>query len=742
MIQEPTTAEKLRKLPWSIVSDAANSAYAQLTFFGSIFVLFLNELNLDKSQIGFLLSIMTLVGLLALFVAGPAARFGAKRTYITFWGIRKAVTVLLLFTPWMVMRYGPQATLFYVAGIILLFAICRAVAVTAFYPWVQEYVPASVRGRYSAANNIFVTLSSLLAVAMAALVLERVPGLNGFMLLFAIGIAFGVVAVWTAVYIPGGAPAPPNQQVETRASLLTPLRDADFTRYIGGAALMTLAVVPLASFLPLFMQEQVGLGSSHVVWLQTGTMLGGLLFTFFWGWAADRYGSRPVILSGVLMLAVLPLFWMLIPRHSPSSLYVALAIAFVQGIANISWAIGAGRLLFVNIVPTAHKTVYMAVYYAPLEVVSGLSQIVGGQIVQLSAGLTGQLFIFTLDPYTVLFVLGALFPLLSLILLRNIRADTGMHTRQFVGLFLRGNAFLAMRSLARFHLTGSEAETISTAERMGSSRSLLTVEELLALLEDPRFNVRFEAVISIARTRQDARLTAALVEVIEGTDLALKAMAIWALGRIGDRAAIEPLRRALDSPYLSIRAHAVRALATLGDRDIGPPVLERLLEEPDENLRLAYGASLGRLGFVEASPVILRLFKSSPDQGARLSLSLALAQLWGNESRFIRLWRQMRFDAATTSAQIVADLNKRLERQKESNEALRQVLVACETAFAAGAMEQGAALLRRCLAQLPLNHPQAPPAEVLHPCAEGLNGAEFEHLLLILHLLDMGWRKR
>ena len=68
MTHEPTTVEKLHKLPWAIASNAALAIFVQLTFFGSVFVLFLNELGLSTSQIGFVLSLLPFAGLLALVV--------------------------------------------------------------------------------------------------------------------------------------------------------------------------------------------------------------------------------------------------------------------------------------------------------------------------------------------------------------------------------------------------------------------------------------------------------------------------------------------------------------------------------------------------------------------------------------------------------------------------------------------------------------------------------------------------
>ena len=176
---EPTTVEKLQGLPWSIASNAANSLFSQFTFFGSVFILFLNALGMSKSEIGFLLSLLPFSGLLSLVFASFAARFGYKRTYTSFWAARTVSAAFLIATPWVVMRYGPQIAVYYVGAIVALFAICRAVGITAFFPWVQEYVPNSVRGKYTATNNIFATLAGLVSVSIAGYVHWHIRGTNG-----------------------------------------------------------------------------------------------------------------------------------------------------------------------------------------------------------------------------------------------------------------------------------------------------------------------------------------------------------------------------------------------------------------------------------------------------------------------------------------------------------------------------------------------------------------------------------
>src|SRR5688572_26769456 len=124
---EPTTVEKLRGLRWSILSNAANTVFVQYTFFGSIFVLFLSELGLSKSQMGFLLSLMPFFGLVAIFVAPWTERFGLKRTYLTFFAIRAGIAAGLLLTPWVYSNFGPEIALIYVACTTALFSGLRAI---------------------------------------------------------------------------------------------------------------------------------------------------------------------------------------------------------------------------------------------------------------------------------------------------------------------------------------------------------------------------------------------------------------------------------------------------------------------------------------------------------------------------------------------------------------------------------------------------------------------------------------
>src|SRR5215468_11038616 len=118
-----TNAEKIRRLPWNTALNATNNVFAQLTYFGPAFVLFLNELKFTNTQIGFLLSLLPFMGLVALVIAPAVARFGYKRTWLIFFGTRKVVTAGLLLVPWVMGRFGAGTALLLVAILMAAFAL-------------------------------------------------------------------------------------------------------------------------------------------------------------------------------------------------------------------------------------------------------------------------------------------------------------------------------------------------------------------------------------------------------------------------------------------------------------------------------------------------------------------------------------------------------------------------------------------------------------------------------------------
>lgn len=447
------------------------------------------------------------------------------------------------------------------------------------------------------------------------------------------------------------------------------------------------------------------------------------------------------MLYGLAIRAVLPLLWLLMPRGTAASMPVAMGIAVLQGAADVGWAVGATRLLYVTIVPAVARADYLAMYWAWLGLTGGFSQLIGGRLLDATRGLSGALAGVTLDPFLPLFVLGTFLPLAAILVMRHIRDDSKVGMGGFAGIFLRGNPFLALEAVVRFHLAKDEESAVRTTERLGTARSPLTVEELLEALDDPRFSVRFEAIVSIARVGPDERLVDALATVMDGPEPALSTLAAWALGRTGHASARDPLQRGLESRYRSVQAHSSRSLGVLGDREVIPLVLERLNNEADPGLQLAYASTLGQLQVAEATDRIMVLLVAAQNPSSQAELALAVARIVGDDGYFIQLMRQARRDPGTPLAQAMISLRKRVEQMDGVDEEFLTRFDACAMTLARNRLEEGMV----CLAQItqalaPLTQVE-PLRAILVNCAQGmvLHGvSRMEFAVLALHTLHAG----
>jgi HEAT repeat protein len=219
-------------------------------------------------------------------------------------------------------------------------------------------------------------------------------------------------------------------------------------------------------------------------------------------------------------------------------------------------------------------------------------------------------------------------------------------------------------------------DTVAATERLGLARSPLNVQELIDSLNDPRFYVRLEAIISITRHSADQRLVQALIDVLEAPDPALSTIAAWALGRIGNEKALPALRNAFrTSIYNSVQAQAARALGNLGDKDSIPLLRENIQSNPDLGFKVACASGLGNLGVIEAVPDLLNVLHQTPYPPFRREVGLSLARLLGAENQYIRLSRLLSQDPGTILAQEMETLRASLGKNFAVKQDISHLLI-------------------------------------------------------------------
>ncbi len=741
-----TNLEKIRRLPWQLAGNAFNTVFWVTAAAGSVFVLFLSELGLDKARIGFLLSLLPFCGLSAIFTAPYVARFGYKRIFLMFFGLRKVFTASLLFTPLIVKGFGADAAFVWVGCCIFGFAVCRAISETAIFPWMQEVIPDNIRGKFSSYTSTINQLISVITIMVSGYIIGFYDGVNKYIYIMSAGVAFGIVAIWCFSFVPGGASvayaAPKGARLK---EMITPLKDGNFRNYMAGVALVTIGICSVAVFIPLYMKEQVGLTSQYVVWLDIGMYSGALLSSFMWGWTSDRFGSKPVMLSGPYLMLPLPLLCFIIPRNTAAASQVAVLITFLLGVANTAWGIGLGRYLYVNAVPRAKKTVYMAIFYAGAGLAGGTAPLLAGQILKFASKIDFKFFLFTVDQYTPLFVFSTAFLIAGIVYVSKIRADGALPMKRFVGMFVQGNPLMAVGSLIRYYKSSEEEVRVSITNRLGYANSPLSNHELAEALNDPSFNVRYEAIIAIANSRPAPELVDALILVLGGNEPDLSLNAAWALGRIGDDTAKYALRETLLSDYPLLRARSARALATLGDKASIPVFIEHFRTEDDPGLQIAFAQSIGRLKCGAILDEMLEFLFLLEDEMIRAEMGLALGRIVGDEGDYIAIWRQLKNDFHTSAAKIVLSLKTDIANLKSGSIELQQLAAETCEAFARGRDDDSAKLLGKLTRELAEKTNKQFCASIMRDCAsrlETFGTSRLEYILLALYCSKRAVAKR
>ncbi|HQE91395.1 MAG TPA: MFS transporter [Anaerolineae bacterium] len=392
-----------RYLPWYLVHHGLNAVFYMLTFGSSMFVLFLSDLGLDKARIGFLLSLFPFCGLVAPFVSGFVGRFGLKRTYVTFYGVRKLVMLLMLAAPWVLERWGTMALFGYTVVVLFIFAMLRATAETAYYPWAREFIPDAVRGRVSGMNNVVIGLASALVMLAASWVLSQGTGYARYQVLIGVACAAGLVSVLCATALPAEHPAPSPSTRELWRAMHAALHDRRFVGFLLGVMTSLLAMASYP-FLPLFARERLLIPEGQIVLFDVANTVGALVMSLYWGWAADRYGGKPLTLLTLGVLGVLPALWLALPPGREVTLALGLVLAFTAGAINVGLGIGSFRWLLNDVVPMEARTAYTSIWYAGSGLAGGVAPFLAGWLLRVLTGLDAVVAGVQIHAFTVLFV--------------------------------------------------------------------------------------------------------------------------------------------------------------------------------------------------------------------------------------------------------------------------------------------------------------------------------------------------
>jgi len=563
---------------------------------GEYMMLYANDvLGLSPQKIAFIFSIAPFVSALRLPAIPYIQRFGLVRTLRSARAAQSCIILIFIAVPAAYMKWQLLSLL------VVCFVAFRELGLGAVWqPLMRHITTEDDRGQFFGRLRTSFTVVNLLLSAGIALFVGQQMDERSFKVILAIAFLGTLNSIFWARLIPEPegrqeGVARPSLRRSAKHLWFLLKRSKLFRLPLLIAFVITAGQIPIGI---VYFREALNVPAGILGGLIFCATLGQVLSLFLWGKVSDAIGFRSM-LAGLLGLtcALKLILWLVHPfpleeaplvellQTNGPSIAALMVFGFVGGVLNA----GSG----IALTAAMHYHVSSRDSLANLNLFA-LFQLLFQSSMMLLLGIYLQQFVqprmepadpdslFYFDWYKV--YSAGLVPLAMLLCiplaarLPNVKPWFGVND------FFSAIRYTPWRSMVgkRRLLDEDEDHRIDLARSLGDSPNPMNIQPLTELLQDPSYEVKIEAIRSLARTRSDFA-GQKLMEVLGDEERrALWDHAAWSLGELGYADAFDLLVERLNptSPP-RVRAMAARALGKIGDGAAIEPILIALRSEND-----------------------------------------------------------------------------------------------------------------------------------------------------------------
>jgi len=491
--------------------------------------------------------------------------------------------------------------------------------------WLAKLVPTTSRGFFFSRRNATMTAVGASVGLLGAFILDAFKKAGnedvGFAVIFGLGGVFGLASMAAFLRMkdmPREAPEKVSVPVAVR-SLKLPFSDRRFRLVVLFLAVSVFGQMFAGNLYSAFAIKNLNLPYTIILWAGLMHALGNVLSARFWGFIADKYGNRPVLMIVGLGLALTPVMWLF---ASPNDdVHNALLLLPTHVLVGATWA--GVALCQYNILLTtsdeAQRGNYLSVALAVQSVIGFIAPMVGAQAFEWFGGSANSDF-----AYRMVFGTAMIARFVAVWFLIPVKEEGSSEIRKTIRDLTRVTP-RGLKALRQLTNTGDVSTREEALASVGRQKAAVAGDEVIKALHDPSPRVRRQAAMALAKLN-DPAAASALIHILQDHPDLVEEEIVDALGLLGAREAVEPLVGLLRSPRALTRRAAAKALALIGDPSAIPALTEAAALPGDPDLRRASVQALRQLEAVESADVIAdALFDPMPS--VRIAAAEAVAEM-------------------------------------------------------------------------------------------------------------------
>jgi MFS family permease len=345
---------------------------------GAPLVLLAEALGATAFQVGLIYSFLFLMAPVQVLSTALLPRLGYRKVMLLGWGARSLCLLVPIYLAWV---RPPEPLSWHINLLILsvfFFAFLRSIGSSAFLPWMYSILPARMRGRYFANDQIFSGIAGVATLIGCSVLFFWLPLQTAFVWQYALALTGALLAWYALKKIPDG-PRPEAVDLR-RVARDTPrlcFRRSRYRHFLWLSVLFAVCSAPIAPFSVYYLRVEVGLDAAEIILFTTLQYLGAIVGSLFVRNIIDRSGPRLFFRISSLLYIAVALSWWSFLHWEAAWVLPLLLVYFTLGMAASAW-MSANLNYLPRLTSERDRPIRISVHGAVTSFLGGLSPIVWG----------------------------------------------------------------------------------------------------------------------------------------------------------------------------------------------------------------------------------------------------------------------------------------------------------------------------------------------------------------------------